>query len=169
MEKKIKGFNYTVTNDGKVFSLNYHRMGIKKEIIPFFKNNDKQSYLRIALHKNKQSYKFFVHRLVAETFIPNILNKEQINHINAIKSDNKVNNLEWCSAKENAKHRDDNNLQERLKGSQCSWSKLTEEKVLTIRKQIKKGMSNIGIAPIYNVHRRTISDIRNNKTWRWLR
>lgn len=62
------------------------------------------NYLHIKLYKDKIWINFNIHRLIAEHFIPNPENKEQVNHINGIKNDNRVENLEWCSRSENMIH-----------------------------------------------------------------
>lgn len=66
--------------------------------------SDKKGYLRlrVTLDREKKSYK--IHRLVAEAFIPNPNGKEQVNHINGDKTDNRAENLEWVTNRENASH-----------------------------------------------------------------
>jgi hypothetical protein len=67
-------------------------------------SNKSKSYVVVWLFGNGYSKRFTVHRIVAQTFIENPLNKKEVNHINGIKNDNRVENLEWCTPSENINH-----------------------------------------------------------------
>ncbi len=92
--KDIKGFeDYTIDTNGNVFSKRKHKY-LKQTI-------NRNGYCKVTLQKNKYKKMFSVHRLVAETFIPNPNNLPQVNHIDYDRTNNKINNLEWCTPKEN--------------------------------------------------------------------
>lgn len=93
--KPVKGFEnkYLVSNLGRFFSL-YKNAIMKMQ-------QDKDGYLLICLNNKTRR----AHRIVADTFIDNTENYSQINHINGVKSDNRVENLEWCNQSYNMKHR----------------------------------------------------------------
>lgn len=84
---------YQVSDTGEVRSLNYKRCGCVSKLKL---NKDTVGYLQVKLYKNKKKKNFKVHRLVAQAFLPNPLNLPEINHKSEIKTDNRVENLEWC-------------------------------------------------------------------------
>ena len=97
---------YQVSNLGKVKSLKRFRIGNGNSmtIVPekYLKHKvDRYGYTVFGLTKNAKTKMFTCHRLVAKSFLQNTNNYEQVNHINGIKSDNSVSNLEWCDHKHN--------------------------------------------------------------------
>jgi len=101
--KTITNFeNYEVSNLGNVRSK--RRCGAKGGLIkPFFDRKD-NGYYKVHLYVNGKQFQPFLHRLVAQEFLPKVEGKKEINHINGIKIDNNVSNLEWCSRSENIIH-----------------------------------------------------------------
>lgn len=94
---KIKNYeNYEISTYGNIRHIK------TKTNYGYYDKNIK--YMRCKLTKNNITKCFLIHRLVAETFIDNSENKQEVNHINGNKTDNKVNNLEWVTRIENMKH-----------------------------------------------------------------
>lgn len=97
--KDVVGFEtrYAITEDGRVWSKKHNKFMQDRA--------DKDGYRRINLRaEDKKSYTRFIHRLVAEAYIPNPDNKPEINHKDENKTNNCVSNLEWATTKENINH-----------------------------------------------------------------
>lgn len=94
MRKDIPGYEglYAIEDDGKVWS---YKRGMYR------KAGDVNGYKQVILYKEGVQKHFYIHRLVAEAFIPNPDNLPQINHKDENKANNNVDNLEWCDNKYN--------------------------------------------------------------------
>lgn len=113
--KNIKGYEglYGVTSCGRIWSYRSKRF-----LIP---NKTQKGYLHTALTKNGVTKTYKTHRLVAEAYIPNPNGLPQVNHIDEDKTNNCVNNLEWCDSKYNINFgtRNERSAKARRKKIQC--------------------------------------------------
>lgn len=141
-------------------------MGNVKRNNRVIKKQLRNGYHKLTLCDNGSKNQKLVHRIIAETFIPNPGNKSEVNHINGIRTDNRVVNLEWATRKENAQHSYDSSLQISQKGSIHGKSKLTESDVLEIREKSLNGIKLNELSLFYNVAKSTLSQIINNKRWK---
>lgn len=106
----IKYFpDYNVDEYGNVYHTHHYKNGIDKINVIKHKDNGR-GYKLVSLWKNNKEYKKYVHRLVAEAFIPNPNNYLEVNHIDGNKDNNNLSNLEWCNRKYNQRHAIENGL-----------------------------------------------------------
>lgn len=157
--KPIENFeNYLISNRGRVFN---------KKNKKFLKlQENAYGYYHICLSRKKH-YTKTIHRLVAETFLPNNDKSKQVNHIDCNKKNNNVNNLEWVTSSENLKHAHKNGLMNTPRGEKRWNAKLNWGKVSEIRqKYYCSDITQVELSKYYKVNQGLISRIINNKFWR---
>ena len=166
--KQVPGYYNEVSNFGNVRSITHKAGNGKtyqgKNLKPVLTNS---GYVNINLITGNDKDRIVkrVHRLVAELFIPNPDGKDEVNHIDGNKQNNRADNLEWVTRNENEQHAYDTGLITILKGSERPLAKLTENDVIKIREEYAKGCLQIELASKYGVARQTISSIVNRKAW----
>jgi hypothetical protein len=171
--KKIPNYSlYEASTDGDIKTFNWKNKGTEAIMKPA---KDTRGYLRTML-KN-ESGKFCtikVHRIIAQTFIENPLNKATVNHKNGIKDDNRVCNLEWMTQIENTKHANDFLPKNINKGEKVGTAILTEIQAQEILDNYEFGgsrvkkMSKKDLALKYGVSVSVIKSIAMRVSWRHL-
>ena len=169
----VKGYEgiYEISNKGRLKSLprmvdNYTKKtlfkgGIRKESL------DSYGYVKYNMSKDSVTKGMLAHRIVALAFIPNPEKRPQINHINAVKTDNRVENLEWCTPMENIHHSMEMGLQKKRSGEEIHFAILTEKEVIEIRSKYKPRkytFKRLGIE--YGVSYQTIQCIIHKRSWK---
>lgn len=161
---KAPGYNrYLVSNTGTVKSISrtvrcksgYFRTTKEKLMKPTINIFGYPTLKLFPDGCNRRSRTAFIHRIVLLAFVENKNNYPCVNHKNGIKTDNRLENLEWCSYSQNSKHAIETGLQKIKYGSETYISKLTNEQVKDIR---LSDLSTKMLSKKYNV---SISAIRN--------
>jgi len=151
---------YKVNSSGVVKK--EHKKGTERILKTRF---DSSGYKVVTLWSKNKGTNTSVHRILAKVFIPNPKNKLQVNHINGIKSDNRLENLEWCTAQENIRHSFATGLSRNVQGERNVNSKLKEYDV----KEIKLLLGIISmrrIALLYGVSIGIIQGIKDGTRWK---
>lgn len=174
--KDIIGYEglYQVSNLGRVKSLDrmtnnqYGEYFMKGRILKNSIIKDK-GYCRVSLNNKNGKISKRVHRLVAEAFIPNPENKPEVNHIDGDKQNNRADNLEWCTNKENIEHSIRTGLKKHCNGCSNSASKFKEEDIVFIREHYKRRdpvYGGVALARKYNCCTLTIYDVVSKKHYK---
>lgn len=133
----------------------------KERIRKQYMNND--GYMQVSLYDKYGKLRTFrVHRLYAIVCIPNPENKEQVNHLNSKRSDNRHENLEWSTQSENQQHSVKFGKRHTRYGQDSFFSKLTNEQALFISDSKEK---NKTLASWFNVHTDTIAAVKRGKSF----
>lgn len=150
------GNKYTIDTTGEIISYCKKNPIIRKPHI------NTSGYLHVRLIANGKDISVSIHVLIAKAFIPNPENLATVNHIDGNKLNNCIENLEWCSHSDNQKHAYKTGLRLPKKGADNFKAKLSECKVLAIRKSEVKVSK---LAEIFNVSESSIYRIKQNKGW----
>lgn len=146
--------DYWVSNCGRVFKGNRE---LKK-------NKATNGYVTTSIKYIDGTRKVkLVHRLVAEAFIPNLENKPYVNHINLVKNDNRIENLEWVTPKENNQHAHDNGAF-RSNGAH-HHAVFSDDVIHKICEMIQEGRRTIDICNFMKVPKHLVADIRIRRIW----
>lgn len=166
--KDIKGYEgyYQVSNLGNVRSLD-RKIGsriLKGRGVKAV--TDKDGYLMAHLSRNGKATYFRIHRLVAISFIQNKENLKEINHKDENKTNNRVDNLEWCTTRYNINHGSRNaKVSLALSGERSRTHKLSEAHVREIR-EAKGKLTRKELAKRYSVSESQIGRIWTRKEWK---
>jgi len=146
---------YEISNTGRVKSIRKNKI---------LKRSNVTSYFRVILAKGNKKYTLSAHRLVAEAFIPNPHNKPQVNHINGIKNDNRVENLEWVTQFENMKHAIEMGLLNAPKGGNHYKAKLSTQQINEIKNLFTNNTyTRMQLSKKYNVSYDYIAQVINGQ------
>lgn len=130
--------NYEISNTGKIRN--------KNTLHELKQRDNGHGYMMVHLYQGNKRKAWYIHRAVALTFIPNPYRKEEVNHLDGNKSNNNLNNLEWCTRSENGKHAYKVGLrtisQEQIEKAKATIMKVNNDPVLREKGLLRAAQAN---------------------------
>lgn len=156
--RKVSGWPYEVSDCGRVRNANTGRV-LKPEV------NDRDQE-RVRLYRDGESMRVFVHHLVLEAFVGERQEGREANHKNGDRRDNRTENLEWVTPKENTRHAIRSGLRSQARGEDVGGSKLTPSQIVEIRQRyFDEDVSQRELAVEYGLEQPHVSRILSGEVW----
>lgn len=154
---------YFIDRESNIFSMN----SSWKRLHKLKGHHDRGGYIRVTLYDTPHNpHNWLLHRLVAITFLPNPNNLPTVNHINSIRDDNRIENLEWCSRSDNTIHGMKYGRIVHPRGEMSTAPKLNNSLVKEIKLLLASGMySQRNIAQHFAISQATVSMIHTKRSW----
>ena len=152
----IRGYEeYSAMEDGRIWSSKRGKF--------LSTSKDHNGYYRTSIQHNKKSMGVPIHKLVLLAYVGSCPDGMECRHLNGIRTDNHIDNLEWNTHSKNMKDRKKHGTHP--KGEQVSTHKLNQKDIKGIRELNHQGCKQKDIATRYNITQSTVSDIINKKIW----
>jgi hypothetical protein len=165
---------YRITNDGRVISVSFNHTQNSRELKQYL---DEDGYSYVVLHIDGKRHKRLVHRMMAERFLEKPTSTHQVNHKNGIRNDNRLENLEYVTPRENTIHgwrvngrRQSEKARERahiqFSGENNPKAKMNRQKVDELRNMKAKGASLAVLSATFGISTYQASNIANMRYWK---
>lgn len=154
---KIPNFGgYYISCDGTVTSTN---RGSKERVLKHQRGTNGYLHVHCIDDTGRRRIRL-IHRMVAEAYIPNPLSLRYVNHKNGVKTDYRIENLEWCTHSENVKHAFTDLGRKMKRGSSAPTARFSQEEVIDIKRRIDIGEGITAISRVYSCPPSTIDNIK---------
>ena len=158
---------YWISDMGRLATMNHYARDGHAGKVKIMKPAETEGYMKTMITINGKSRTIGIHRLVAEAFLGERPEGFDINHKDGVSTNNRLDNLEYCTHSENVLHSYRHGLQKLPKGSLNPYAKLTEEQVIEIRLRFKPYVVMMKDLTIeYGVKKATIKDVVTRKSWK---
>lgn len=158
----LKGYGIDINGD--IWSCRFNPDKFYSQWSKLVRRLDTKGYYQFSYTLLGKKRYTMVHKLMALAYLPKVEGTTEVNHKNGIRTDNRIENLEWVSRGQNIKHSYDILKRKRIQGTMNRKAKLNDEKVREIKKMI--GILTIReIAKMYDTHHSLIQGIKDGKRW----
>lgn len=155
--------NYQISNQGRIQRIKSGPRTYMGRLLNGWPNN--QGYIHVDLWQNKKKHRFKLHRLITKIFLGDCPLGKEVNHKDGNKANNRLENLEYVTRKENSYHAHKYGLILHPYGAEVYHSTLNYEQAKEIQRLFNNGFTQKKLTEIFSVSKGTIYNVLKNKHW----